>query len=155
MNDHESTTINQNPLLEGTTEGFATILERLTFDQIRFIVARQHLSTDKAAAEEVGIKPDTIKKWKHRGAPIDTAVRLMKLDSIALAREIRSRNLAKAMAVKVAGLDSDDDRMRQGVATEIIEWEMGKAEQPQKHKGTGDKGQIVIQYTGNVPEEEF
>ena len=31
------------------------------------------------------------------------------------------------MAVKVKGLDESDARVRQSVATELIEWEMGKA----------------------------
>jgi len=46
-----------------------------------------------------------------------------------MATEMRRRNLAKAMGVKVKGLDSESERTRQGVASEIIEWEMGKAKQ--------------------------
>lgn len=105
------------------------VLARLTTDQIRFVVARQQFSTDKEAAEEIGIKPDTVYQWKHKGLPIDDAVRFMALDGMITALHIRKRNLAKAMAVKVAGLDSEDERLRQGVATEVIEWELGKATQ--------------------------
>jgi hypothetical protein len=103
------------------------VLQRLTADQIRFIVARQEFSTDKEAAEEIGIKPDTVYQWKHKGHPIDSAVRLMALDGVIVAQHIRRRNLAKAMSVKVAGLNSEDEKLRQGVATEVIEWEMGRA----------------------------
>jgi len=110
-------------------------LGKLSTDQIRFVVARQEFATDKEAAQEIGIKPDTVYQWKHRGSPIDQAVRLMALDGIVVAKELRRRNLAKAMAVKVAGLDSAKEPTRQSVATEIIEWEMGRATQKQEVSG--------------------
>ena len=75
------------------------------------------------------LKPDTVSYWKRKGAPIDQTVKMMIADGLVTALHIRKRNLAKAMAVKVAGLDSDDERLRQGVATEVIEWETGKAKQ--------------------------
>ena len=121
-------------------------LARLSTDQIRFVVARQEFSTDKEAAQEIGVKPDTVYQWKHRGVPIDEAVRLMAFDGVEVASALRRRNLAKAMAVKVAGLDERDAKLRQSVSTEIIEWEMGKA--MQKQEITGHDGlPIPIQIT--------
>ena len=105
------------------------VLERLSTEQIRFVVARQEFSTDKEAAEAIGLKPQSVSQWKNKGFPIDEAVRLMALDGVVVATKIRRRNLAKAMMVKVAGMDSRDERVRQSVATEIIEWEMGRATQ--------------------------
>jgi len=106
------------------------VLSALTSDQIRFVVARQEHNTDKAAAESVKLRPDLIYRWKQNGAPIDKAVHLMALDGLVVAQHIRRRALAKAMMVKTGVLDSEDDeRLRQSVATEIIEWEMGRAEQ--------------------------
>jgi len=103
---------------------------------IRFVVARHEYPTDKEAAEAIGINPNTVYQWKSRyNKPIDEAIRLMALDGIVIARELRRRNLAKAMAVKVAGLDIEDDGLRQRIATEIIEWEMGKATQRQEVSG--------------------
>ena len=119
---------------KSSSDELGQVVARLTTDQIRFVVARQEFSTDKEAAVEIGIKPDTVYQWKHKGAPIDQAVRLMALDGIVVASELRRRNLAKAMAVKVAGLDSIKENTRQGVATEIIEWEMGKATQRNETK---------------------
>jgi len=118
-------------------------LARLSTDQIRFVVARQEFSTDKEAAQEIGVKPDTVYQWKHKGVPIDEAVRLMAADGVVVAMELRRRNLAKAMAVKVAGLDSGKEQMRQNVATEIIEWEMGKPMQKQEITGK-DGGPLEI-----------
>jgi hypothetical protein len=120
---------------KSSSDKLEQVLETLTVDQIRFVVARQQFSTDKEAAQEIGIKPDTVYQWKHKGFQIDDAVRLMALDGVIVAQHLRRRNLAKAMAVKVSGLDSDDEKLRQGVATEVIEWELGRATQRKEHTG--------------------
>lgn len=120
---------------DDTCDDLAALVARLSVDQVRYIVARQEFSKDKDAAEAIGVNPATVKRWKYEGAPIDEAVRMMALDGLVIARELRRRNLAKAMAVKVAGLDYDDDRLRQSVSTEIIEWEMGKAAQKIEQSG--------------------
>ena len=113
-----------------TRDDLHSALAQLTTDQIRFVIARQEFSTDKETAEALEISPATVKAWKLKGYPIDEAVRLMVLDGLVVAAELRRRHLAKAMAVKVKGLDEKDKRLRQSVASEIIEWEMGKATQP-------------------------
>ena len=113
-------------------------------------------TTDKDAAESVNLKPDTVYHWKSRdGAPIEEALQLMIADGLVVAHHVRRRNIAKAMMVKVAGLDSEDERLRQNVSTEIIEWEMGKASQRTVVEGTGKDGAVVFQFTGNIPEDGF
>lgn len=130
-------------------------MERLTPDQIRFVVARQGCPTDKEAAEQLEINPSTVSYWKRTGVPIDEALRLMALDGLVVAIYIRRRNLAKAMMVKVAGLDEDDASLRQRVATEIIDWEMGKPTQRQEHTGTGEGGAIMIELSqSNIGPED-
>lgn len=100
------------------------ILETLTIDQLRYIVARQEYSSKRDAAQAIDVSYSTVTKWDSK---VDRAAELMALDGVHVTREIRRRSLPKAMAVKVAGLESKDERIRQGVATEIVEWEMGKA----------------------------
>ena len=136
---------------KSSSDGLGQVLARLSTDQIRFVVARQEFSTDKEAAHEIGIKPDTAYQWKHKGVPIDEAVRLMAADGVVVASELRRRNLAKAMAVKVAGLDSSKEQTRQAVASEIIEWEMGKA--MQKQEITGPDGGAVIVVNWDAPKD--
>jgi len=139
---------------EKSTSELDLVLSELTNDQIRFVVVRQEYSTDKEAAEAIDILPNTVYKWK-RSSPIDEAVRLMALDGLVTAQHIRRRNLAKAMAVKVSGLDSDVEKLRQDVATELIEWEMGRATQRNEHGGS-DGGPIpvqVIQVVGADPDD--
>lgn len=111
-------------------------------------MARQEYATDKEAAFAIGVKPDTVYQWQHKGVPIGEAVRLMAMDGIIVARTLRRRNLAKAMAVKVAGLDLDDAKLRQSTATEIIEWEMGKATQRQEVTGA-DAGPLTVVYVND------
>jgi len=127
-------------------------LALLTPDQIRFIVARQECPTDKEAAEQIGISPATVSYWKNKGAPIDDVLRLMSLDGLVTALHIRKRNLAKAMLVKVGGLDSEDERLRQGVATEVIEWELGKSAQRTELTGKGG-GPIETETRDTTPVE--
>ena len=116
-----------------------TLLDRLSVDQIRYVVARQLHSTDREAAESVDIPANTISKWKAKGFPIDETVLAMALDGLIVAAHVRRKNLARAMLVKVSGLESDDEKIRQTVATELIDWEMGRA--TQRSEITGKDGQ--------------
>lgn len=133
---------------EQSSSELRQVLEMLTTDQLRFVVARQEYSTDKEAAEAIGVRPNTVSQWKYAGAPIDEAVRLMAADGLITAQVIRRKALAKAMAVKVAGLDDGKPEVRQRVSTEIIEWEMGKATQRLEASGPGG-GALVIEYVNN------
>lgn len=116
------------------SEKLKEVMARLSKDQLRFIIAIQDYPSKKEAAEAIGIKPDTVYRWN---GDIEEAVRLFALDRIETARQMRVMNLIKAMAVKIAGLDSDDEALRQKVATEIIEGELGKASQPLTGEGGG------------------
>ena len=120
---------------ENSSSELDRVLSELTVDQIRFVVARQEFLTDKEAAESIDLKPDTVYYWKNKGVPIEEAKRLMAADGLVTALHIRRRILAKAMMVKSAGLNSEDERIRQSVSTEVIEWETGKAAQPTEHRG--------------------
>lgn len=116
--------------LNGTdSDRLAEVIKNLSVTQLRFIVARNDCKSDKEAAETIGISPSTVRNWENK-AQVDEAVSLMAYDGVVTARELRRRNLAKAMAIKVSGLDiEDDERLRQNVATEIIEGELGKPKQ--------------------------
>jgi hypothetical protein len=105
------------------------ILSLLTLTQIRFLIARNETKSDREAGEMIGLNGSSVKHWNEDGSKrlVDEAVKLMAHDGVMTALEIRRRSLAKAMAVKAAGLEEDDPKVRQAAATEIIEWELGKA----------------------------
>ena len=138
--------------LESTSDDAARLeqlLEQLNTNQKRFVIARQEHTTDKEAALSIDLSPDTVKNWKYGGAPIDAIVDLMAVDGVVMAMHLRRKALAKAMAVKVAGLDEKDSRLRQNVATEIIEWEMGRATQKQEVSGP-EGGPIELELDANT-----
>lgn len=122
-------------------------LAQLTKDQLRFIVALQEHHTKDAAAKAIGVKVATVYNWPAE--LIDEAARLMALDVANSALELRKRNLIKAMGVKAAGLDSKNEVVRQKVATEIIEGELGKAQERIDHTTGGEKIEIIVKYADN------
>ncbi len=120
-----------------TSERLQEIFKQLTHDQLRFIVAMLESRSKKDAAEKINIKPTTVYCWDNAEL-VDEAIRLIQLEPLESARRIRRGNLLKAMMVKAEGLNSDDEKVRQTAATEIIEWELGKAKQAIEH--TGENG---------------
>ena len=100
--------------------------QRLTKDQMRYVVAMQNCKSKKDAAEELGIPVGTIYNWPEY---VNEAVELLARDIVEFARQLRRKALAEAVAVQIKGLESDDERVRQAAAKEIIEAELGKATQ--------------------------
>ena len=127
------------------SDELVSVLERLSLDQIRFVVARQECATAREAAKQIGVSESTVYRWPE---DVELAVRLMATDGVTTAVHLRRRSLAKAMAVKVAGLDSSREQTRQSVATEVIEWELGKATQRQEVSGE-DGGPLVIRFVND------
>jgi len=80
----------------------------------------------KDAAEYIGIEPNTVYKWDTY---VDDALEVARADIHRAALDRRKQAVLKAIAVKIALLDSEDENVRSKVASEIIEWELGKASQ--------------------------
>jgi len=128
------------------------VLAQLTNDQIRFLIARAEAESDAAACRDIGLGRSTMGHWPTEVRDLlKTARVLMAQDGLVTALHIRRRNLAKAMAVKVGGLDSGDERLRQNVATELIEWETGRATQRNENKDE-HSGAVAIRLTWGEPE---
>lgn len=130
----------ENPQ-KSISKQLAKVMASLSVDQLRYVAAMQQCASKKEAAEIIGIEPNTVYKWP---AVVEDAVRLTALDREGAARDIAKKNLVKAMMVKTKALDSDDEVLRQKVATEIIEWNLGKALQP---IGGKDGGPIEFKKT--------
>jgi hypothetical protein len=117
-------------------------------DQLRFVTARFNCSTDKDAAREIGVSPDTVTYWKRSGVPIDDAVKLLAFDGVIMAREILRRSVAEAAAIKRAGLHSKTEKIRQDASTEILDRELGKPTQRQEITGK-DGGSLTVEYVND------
>lgn len=133
----------QETVKKSTSERISELLPRLSKDQLRYVIALQDYPSKKEAAEAIGLQPNTVYKWN---GIVDELADLMALEATETARKIRLRNLNKAMMVKVTGLDSDDEQIRQKVASEIIEGELGKAAQPITGQ---DGGELVVRIVGS------
>ena len=96
----------------------------MTFDQLRYIAIRFEYSTKKEAAEAIGLEADTVYHWPKE---IDEVLHLIAIEAEAAARAILKQSLIKAAMIKVSGLDSRDERIRQGSATEVLDRQLGKA----------------------------
>lgn len=122
------------------SERIDEILDKLSKDQIRFVVALQEYPSKKDAAEAIGLRPDTVYRWNGE---IEEAARLVAQERLEAAKALRRRALQKAILVKIAGLDDPDSRIRQSVASEIIEWELGKALQRQDVTSGGESISVI------------
>jgi len=107
---------------------------QLTFDQQRFITAMLEVHSKKAAAEAIGLEPNTVYKWP---VIVDEVLSLVATDLYQSAMDVLQLKVLKAVMVKVAGLDSGDEKIRQAVATEVIDRVFGKPTQKQEIGLTG------------------
>ena len=105
--------------------------------------------TKREAAESIGIKPDTAYHWN---ATVDEAVELATSDLQAAAVGILHAANSKAAAVKVAGLDSDNERIRQDASSEILDRNMGKP--TQRNELTGADGAPLIVVGWDDPDDK-
>jgi len=101
---------------------FDDILRMLTGAQLEFVTYRMHLPTDKAAAEKIGLAPDTVYGWPNKDA-VNRAVRLAKLDGVQVGRERLRRLIGKAIDVLEDELDASGigDNNRLKAALEVLD----------------------------------
>lgn len=128
----------ENNINQSTTDDPFAMLSDL---QWRYVTAMlDNPSFTKAdGARFIGIKPNTVYNWDKY---VDKAITLAREDMHRAALTVRKQSLLKAMRVKLALLDSDDEGVRGRAATDILEWELGKATQPLG--GPGKDGEIIV-----------
>lgn len=120
-------------------EVFAELWQKLDHNQQRFAVAMLTSASKKDAAGRVGIQPNTVYKWN---GDVDDVVEFMRNHAAAAALGIVQANATKAAMVKAAGLDSDDEKIRQDAASEILDRNLGKP--TQRRELTGADGEPLI-----------
>lgn len=104
------------------------IINELSVNQLRFIVARLECDTDKEAARVIGIDNATVSRWPEREL-IKECLSLMAMQAAFGAKAVLQRNAVKAAMVKSKGLDSDDPKIAQQAASDILSWVIGKPTQ--------------------------
>jgi hypothetical protein len=109
---------------------------QLSDNQWRFVTAmvENPAFTKKEAAEHIGLKPKTVYRWDDI---VNQAVEHARANIHSAAIGMRKQAVLKAVAVKIALLDSEDENIRSKAASEIIDWELGRATQKQEIAGEG------------------
>jgi hypothetical protein len=118
-----------------------TILAQLSKDQLRFVVAMQEHKTKDAAAKALHLKPDTVYHWDVE--LIEEAINLMAMSIVDSAMEQHRLAANKAAAVRVAGLDSKNEIVRQRAAADILDRILGKVSQGVEVTGKDGGGLVV------------
>jgi len=119
------------------------ILVMLTPKQLRYVAERYRHDTDRETLEVLGMSPDAPYRWANK-AEVNEAIALMARDGVFVSRELLRRALPQAAVVKVAGLDSSDERIQQAAATEILDRFHGKPTQKNEVTGAGGKDLPVL-----------
>lgn len=130
----------EKSISEITDVVFADMWSKLNHNQRRYAIAMLESPTKKEAAELVGIEPNTAYKW---GDDVNRVVDFMRANIEVSAMGIILNVASKAAAVKSSGLDSDNEGIRQGVASEILDRVMGKPKQRSELTGA-DGGELTL-----------
>jgi hypothetical protein len=112
------------------------LLAQCTPEQRKWIAERLLSKSDSAAAKAIGIHPGSVARWK-RSVDLDAIVGALLADPIAQALEIISSAVPDAAKVKIDGLKSRKDNIKQAAATEILSRAIGTPTQRVEHLGEG------------------
>ena len=98
------------------------MLHGLSMEQQSWAIARLSATSDAAAARACGVATRTVYSWP---SAVRQAPSRMRAAAADVALQMRRDALIEAMAVKIEGLRSLDERIRQAVASEILRDELG------------------------------
>lgn len=118
-----------------------------TIDQWRFITARLNTSTDKEAAEMIGVNPTTPPRWHNKPAINQAVAELQAEATSGAVAALQSASLQAAMVI--IGLMEDEDKaVRLRAAQDVLDRANGKATQRQEITGA-DGGKLTIEYVND------
>ena len=100
----------------------------LSHNQQRFAVAMLECPSKKEAAIAIRLEPDTVYRW---GSGLDDVIDYMRGRARDAASGVLVSSVIKAATIKRAGLDSGEEKIRQDVASEILDRVLGRATQRQ------------------------
>lgn len=130
----------ENPEKSISEADFDRLWQSLTYNQRRFAVAMLDASSRRSAALAIGLKPNTVYSWS--GDVIDEVVSIMQSRAKDTALKILVGRVVKASMIKAAGLDSDDEKIRQDTASEVLNRVLGTPTQRQVIEVPGGLGLV-------------
>ena len=106
--------------------------------------------TKKDAAIACQLEPNTVYKWN---GVVDDVVEILLDRAADSAFDILEGQVVRAAMVKVSGLDSDDEKVRQAEATEVLDRVLGKATQ-KTEVSSPDGLRFVVEYVNDWRTEQ-
>lgn len=124
---------------KGTEKQLSERFSGFTTEQWRFITERLNTTTDKEAAENIGLNDKTPSKWPNK-PQINDAVEKLRIEIAAGSISALKQSSLKAAMVVAGLLDSDDEAVRLRAAQDILDRVNGKPTQRQEvdHSGSID-----------------
>jgi hypothetical protein len=116
-----------------------TLLDQLEDKRLDYVMARSRVSSDRQAYLDAGISRQTFYGWptEERERLNDIAQQLKRAGAVR-ALMILHDAAEEAAQVKVEGLRSRNERVKQDVATEILDRNLGKPNQPVSQDISGE-----------------
>jgi hypothetical protein len=125
------------------------LISVFSYEQLIYVMEVIFVKSKEKAMENTGISASMVRKW---GEKIDYAIRLLNYDRLISAQEIERGILLKAIQVKMQGLESKNEWIRQRTSTEVREWILGK---PSVKKEVNFRGKLEIENVDNVLQEVY
>lgn len=116
--------------------------------EIDYVKARANAKSDREACSMAGVSRGWLRS-KDAGDLRGRAI-AFKADVTYRAQEILDSAVEEAAQVKKSGLKARDERIKQAVATEILDRKFGKPTQRQEVTGK-DGGVIVVEFGEPIP----
>ena len=133
-----------------------TELDKLEGRRVDYVMARSRTQSDSAALREIGLSGGTFYKWSQEERDhLNELAQKIKREAAFRAVIILQEAVEQAARVKVEGLHSRNERVKQDAASEILDRVAGKAAQRLEHTGEGggaiqiDWGEVAINDSDN------
>lgn len=124
-----------------------SVFEGLDERETAYVLARSDSVSNSEALKKCGMSEGWL--YKRNYEDLNARADILRKDKALRAALILGEAVEQAAKVKVAGLKVRDERIKQAVATEILDREFGKPTQRQEVTGK-DGGVIVINMTGDI-----
>lgn len=128
-----------------------TILDQLEDAKLDYVYERSKTRTDAEGIRAAGVSRSTFYKWADREKLNELAQELKRRRKM-LAELVIEEAAEKAARVKVEGLESRKEHIKQDAASEILDRTIGKPSQHLEHTGK-DGQEIIINLSWDINEK--
>jgi hypothetical protein len=124
-------------------DSLQTELDKLSDQRLDYVMARSRVNSDSRGHKDAGVSHASFYLWPaNEREHLNALAQRVKRENAFRAMRILQEAVEEAAKVKVSGLKSRDERVKQGVATEIIDRIAGKA--PDKVELTVDRILVTL-----------